>query len=223
MQLEIDDVPPLTNSPHRQCLRCKRQDSKLMQCSKCQKVDQQALYCSRDCQVADFGEHKRTCGRQARNLAAIVPCFKHSAALQNQLACLATLSDTQAGTRVSYLYYPSSPLTTLPPPDPQPIVLSPAARPVFDRVFRQANSTRNSTSINLVFSLLSDAVLAAPVNGSEDRLIEQLSEEYEVDLNKMLEDEQNPTEDELTAAIGGEEGLGDLLQWQRAEADGSRV
>ncbi|KAK4049821.1 hypothetical protein OIV83_003877 [Microbotryomycetes sp. JL201] len=218
MQLEIDDPPPLPDSPAIHCLECGRSDIKLMQCSKCHKAGKQALYCTRSCQVANYSKHKQGCGDT--RMVDENSTFKHSLALRNQLACLGALKDTATG--ISYLYYPFSPISNSPPPDPRPVVLPLAARAVFDRLFRQANSTRNSTAINLMFSLLSDVVTQSSVNGTEQRLIEQLSEEYEVNLNEMLEHEVEPTEDELTEAIGGTEGLGDLLQWQLAEASGSR-
>ncbi|KAK4050216.1 hypothetical protein OIO90_005198 [Microbotryomycetes sp. JL221] len=180
----------------------------------------------RECQLTHFQQHKQACGKRQNTRIPLHPTFKHSKALSNQLECLSSLDsacddDNNVNRRISYLYYSSSPITTRPPPDPIPIVLCNSSSNLFQHLHEQANKTRNSTSINLMFSILSQVVTNRTLvkGGTEQRLIQQLSEEYEIDLNQMLIEETEPTESELLEAIGGSQSLPDLCgNWQKQTA-----
>jgi hypothetical protein len=52
-----------------------------------------------------------------------------------------------------------------------------------------------------MYSILLDEV--EKVGGKEERLVEQLSEEFGFSLREALDNEEEPTEDELEEAVGG--------------------
>ncbi|GAA5862338.1 hypothetical protein JCM8547_007608 [Rhodosporidiobolus lusitaniae] len=138
----------------------------------------------------------------------------------------------------SFLYFPSTPTpkeasSTAVPPMPVPIPLaSDAHRNLFNTLQLVACRTGNPLAVNLMYSLLITEVEA--LGGVEGRLVEQLSEEYRLvegetvggkarmSLRRMLEEEEEPREEDLMEAIGGEGNMGMLLEWQMAEAERQR-
>ncbi|BGP41937.1 hypothetical protein JCM10450v2_006013 [Rhodotorula kratochvilovae] len=222
--------------------------SKMLVCSKCQsQAGRQVHYCSRDCQVSHFKQHKATCGVRLRILPEELPpavdpsaAFQPPPALLFHLAALTTLPPPAAPNTPppSFLYFPSSPVSdsasssTTTTPQPIPVSLAPATRNLFNALALVAFRTGNALSVNLMFSLLLTEVEA--LGGAEARLVEQLSEEYRLDgvqevggvkrksLKEILEEEEQPSPEELVEAIGGEGNMGMLLQWQMQLAEQSQ-
>ena len=62
-----------------------------------------------------------------------------------------------------------------------------------------------------MYSLLITSIAA--LQGGEERLVEQLTDEFRVDLRGMIEGDREPGEEELRDAIGGEENLGLLRKF----------
>ncbi|BGP18354.1 hypothetical protein JCM10213_008526 [Rhodosporidiobolus nylandii] len=216
--------------------------TRMLVCSRCQATGKRRVsYCSRACQVSAFPSHKPWCGvplPTASQFPAVLDpsaSFQPPPALLFHLAALSTLPPPAMPTTPppSFLYFSSTPVpkegsSAREPPMPVPISLPTPARNLFNSLQLQAFRTGNALAVNLMFSLLLTEVEA--LGGVEDRLVEQLAEEYRLDgqvwdgkvrphLKKMLEDEEEPTGEELTAAIGGEENAGMLLEWQMYEAD----
>ncbi|GAA5847994.1 hypothetical protein JCM9279_003522 [Rhodotorula babjevae] len=225
---------------------------KMLVCAKCQKdAGRQVHYCSRDCQVGDYKTHKATCGLRLRTLPEAIPPvadpsapFQPPAALLFHLAALTTLPPPALPSAAppSFLYFPSSPTaaatssssSTIATPQPVPISLSPATRNLFNALQLVAFRTGNPLSVNLMFSLLLTEVEA--LGGAEERLVEQLAEEYRLDgmqqlvdgverksLADILKEEDEPRPEDLVEAIGGEQNMGLLLQWQMQVASESQV
>ncbi|TNY18957.1 putative chloride channel [Rhodotorula diobovata] len=226
--------------------------TKMLVCAKCHKdAARQVHYCSRTCQVSDFPKHKPTCGVRLRTLPETLPPvvdpsapFQPPPALLFHLAALTTLPPPAAPNTPppSFLYFPTSPTASLSSsssssastPQPVPISLAPATRNLFNALSLVAFRTANPLSVNLMFSLLLTEVEA--LGGAEDRLVEQLAEEYRLDgeqelvpgegkrksLRETLKDEDEPRPEQLVEAIGGEQNMGLLLQWQLQMAEQSQ-
>lgn len=189
------------------------------------------------CQVSDFPKHKPTCGVRLRTLPETLPPvvdpsapFQPPPALLFHLAALTTLPPPAAPNTPppSFLYFPTSPTASLSSsssssastPQPVPISLAPATRNLFNALSLVAFRTANPLSVNLMFSLLLTEVEA--LGGAEDRLVEQLAEEYRLDgeqelvpgegkrksLRETLKDEDEPRPEQLVEAIGGEQNMG---------------
>ncbi|GAA5980645.1 hypothetical protein JCM11641_000161 [Rhodosporidiobolus odoratus] len=228
------------------CAGCaKSQDSKarMLVCSRCQTTGKrQVQYCSRSCQVSHYPTHKAWCGvplPTASSFPSVLDptaSFHPPPALLFHLAALSTLPPPAMPSTPppSFLYFSSSPTSpaqgtsSRDPPMPVPISLPAVARNLFNALQFTAFKTGNPLAVNLMYSLLLTEIEA--LGGVEERLIEQLSEEYRLDgqvwegterprLNKMLEDEEEPKEGELMEAIGGEGNVQVLLEWQMSEAD----
>ncbi|GAA5999194.1 zinc finger MYND domain-containing protein [Rhodotorula paludigena] len=219
---------------------------RMLVCSRCQSDAARLVhYCSRDCQVSHFREHKPICGLKLRVLPesrspVVDPSapFQPPPALLFQLAALTTLPPSASPTTPppSFLYFPFSPVgasSSSDVPMPVPISLPEATRNLFNALSVVAFRSGNPLSVNLMFSLLITEVEA--LGGVEARLIEQLSEEYRLDgvqevggvkrkaLKDILEEEDEPTPQELVEAIGGEGNMGMLLEWQMSEAAKSQA
>ncbi|GAA6054055.1 hypothetical protein JCM3770_001343 [Rhodotorula araucariae] len=217
-------------------------------CSKCQSdAGRLVHYCSRTCQVSHYQHHKATCGLRLRTLPqqlapAVDPAapFQPPPALLFHLAALTTLPPPAAPNTPppSFLYFPTPPLppasssSSAATPHPVPVSLAPATRNLFNALALVAFRTGNPLSVNLMFSLLLTEVEA--LGGAEGRLIEQLSQEYRLDgasevagvkrksLKEILDDEEQPSPEELVEAIGGQANMGMLLQWQMQLAEQSQ-
>lgn len=190
-----------------------------------------------DCQVSDYKKHhKSTCGLRLRTLPEALPPvadpsapFQPPPALLFHLAALTTLPPPAlpSASPPSFLYFPSSPTAAatsssssqVATPQPVPISLSPATRNLFNALQLVAFRTGNPLSVNLMFSLLLTEVEA--LGGAEDRLVEQLAEEYRLDgeqqlvdgverksLADILKEEDEPRPEDLVEAIGGEQNMG---------------
>ncbi|GAA5989800.1 hypothetical protein JCM5350_002948 [Sporobolomyces pararoseus] len=123
----------------------------------------------------------------------------------------------------AYLFFPSSPLSPSSSSSsssslPIPIHLTKASHSLFTLLFHTSIKTSNPLSITLMYSLLIVSVSA--LSGTPHRLIEQLSEEFPgVDVEGLVEKDLEPSEQELSDAIGGEQNLPLLLAWQMEEAE----
>ncbi|GEM10340.1 chloride channel [Rhodotorula toruloides] len=220
---------------------------KMLVCSRCQSQAQRLVhYCSRNCQVSHFKLHKPTCGVKLAtrpefpSIADPDAPFQPTQALLYHLAALSTLPPSASPNTPppSFLYFPSNPLSdaasssSKPPVMPIPISLPPPARNLFNCLSWVAFRTANPLSVVLMYSLLLTEIEA--LGGVEDRLVEQLSEEYRLDgvqelggekrrsLRRMLDDEDEPESEDLMVAIGGETNQGILVEWQMYEAERTR-
>ncbi|GAA5903881.1 hypothetical protein JCM6882_001338 [Rhodosporidiobolus microsporus] len=245
----------MVNATPATCTACRKtspagEAARMLVCSRCQtKAKRQIAYCSRDCQVSHYPTHKPFCGIPTPTASAFASvsldpssAFQPPPALLFHLAALSQLPPPafpDATPPPSFLYFPSTPVPTegsssADPPMPVPISLPDAARNLFNALQFTAFRTGNPLAVNLMYSLLLTEIEA--LGGVEDRLVEQLSEEYRLDgeqelvagegkrpsLKQMLEEEEEPTGEDLMAAIGGEENMGMLLEWQMSEADRQR-
>ncbi|BGP26324.1 hypothetical protein JCM10295v2_005272 [Rhodotorula toruloides] len=219
----------------------------MLVCSRCQSQAQRLVhYCSRNCQVSHFKLHKPTCGVKLAtrpefpSIADPDAPFQPTQALLYHLAALSTLPPSASPNTPppSFLYFPSNPLSdaasssSKPPVMPIPISLPPPARNLFNCLSWVAFRTANPLSVVLMYSLLLTEIEA--LGGVEDRLVEQLSEEYRLDgvqelggekrrsLRRMLDDEDEPESEDLMVAIGGETNQGILVEWQMYEAERTR-
>lgn len=187
-----------------------------------------------DCQVSHFKLHKPTCGVKlatSPEFSAVADPdapFQPPQALLYHLAALSTLPPSASPTTPppSFLYFPTNPLSdaasssSKPPVMPTPISLPAPARNLFNCLSWVAFKTANPLSVVLMYSLLLTEIEA--LGGIEDRLVEQLSEEYRLDgvqevggerrksLRQMLDDEDEPQPEDLMVAIGGEKNQGIL-------------
>ncbi|GAA6025480.1 hypothetical protein JCM11491_000547 [Sporobolomyces phaffii] len=137
----------------------------------------------------------------------------------------------------AYLFFPTDPLAASssqrgddPTQVPIPIHLSGPAHKLFSVLFHTAitttttttttTATTNRLSVTLMYSLLVTSIDALALAGGEPRLVEQLGHEFpQVDVRTEVERDEEPTEPDLTAAIGGPDNLGLLLEWQMEEAE----
>lgn len=127
-------------------------------------------------------------------------------------------------------------LPSRPVPIPLPVSLDEPTIPLFHCLLRTA-SFGNTLAVELLHTLLVDAVVA--VGGREEQLTRQLSAEFGFDLASRLLEDVEPSEDDLTAAVGGEGCFGLLresfdsvsviladsiisVQWQLKESERSR-
>ncbi|GAA6014308.1 hypothetical protein JCM10207_005416 [Rhodosporidiobolus poonsookiae] len=242
----------MSNTTIQSCVACGKTPEStrkaMLVCSRCQeKGKRQVHYCSRECQVSSFPQHKPFCGLSiptASSFPAVLDpdaAFQPPPALLFHLAALTTLPPSafpDSSPPPSFLYFPTTPTPAVgsssrDPPMPVPISLPPAARSMFSVLQLTAFKTGNALAVNLMYSLLLTEVEA--LGGVENRLIEQLAEEYRLDgvqevggvrrkhLRDQLEDEEEPTEAELMEAIGGEENAGVLFEWQMSEAEKTQL
>ncbi|GAA5842655.1 hypothetical protein JCM11251_007752 [Rhodosporidiobolus azoricus] len=219
------------------------ESTRMLVCSRCQaKGKRQVYYCNRECQIAHFPTHKPFCGIPTPTAAAFdsisldPSCtFRPPPALLYHLAALSQLPPPafpDATPPPSFLYFPSSPIAPAEgsssamtdPPMPVPISLPEPSRNLFNALQFTAFKTGNPLAVNLMYSLLLTEIEA--LGGVEERLVTQLSEEFRLEgeagrptLRKMLEEEEEPSGEELMEAIGGAENMGMLLEWQMSEAD----
>lgn len=207
------DVPNLKNG-------------KMSCCGRCQKAGKLVFYCSRyvaqlarvrrnnaeatlsprsDCQVAHFKEHKVTCGMPFFHWQIPVARFRHICLL-DKINADPDIND-EGRAPPEYLYSPTPlEMASTSTADVIPICLPFGG--LFRYISTTADMTGNRLSVNLMFSMLLDTVLAS--GGNEKRLLDQLSEEYGFDLAKALDEEVEPEEKDLIRAIGGEENMGAL-------------
>ncbi|GAA5977899.1 hypothetical protein JCM10908_005139 [Rhodotorula pacifica] len=128
-------------------------------------------------------------------------------------------------------------------PDFIPIVLPEPARNLFNCLQLVAFETGNPISVNLMYSILLDEVSA--LGGAEPRLVEQLAQEYRLDgtateegkeeeeeeeeetkrrptLREVIDDDSEPTVEQLFEAIGGQKNTRILVDWQVYESERKR-
>ncbi|GAA5849171.1 hypothetical protein JCM5353_001655 [Sporobolomyces roseus] len=218
-------------------------------CSRCQSLTsgtRKTYYCSKTCQSLDWTLHKPTiCGQPLPAPSSSTPASSQtpsldpslidtsslSPALLFHLAALKTLSlpsssfsSSKLHPTPSYLYFPTSPLSPSSSSlsNPIPIHLPPTSHKLFTCLFLRALRPPTSPlSVTLMYSLLITSIAA--LQGGEERLISQLTEEFPgVDVRGLIEGDSEPGEDELRDSIGGEENLGLLLEWQMEEAERMR-
>ncbi|KAI5479303.1 zinc finger, MYND-type protein [Pseudohyphozyma bogoriensis] len=176
-------------------------------CELCRQTGRHVFYCSRECQTKDYPEHKKTCGNPPP------PAFVPTPLLIAHINALLEFAEARKDSPPpAYLYFPPPTSTTNPssPPEPVPIFLTDASKPLFDILYHTASSTGNQLSVNLMFSLLLEEV--EKKGGQEKDLIIQLSDEFGFDLAKALDEEVDPEEEDLAAAVGGEENFGVLCK-----------
>jgi ankyrin repeat protein len=56
----VEYIDKILSKMTNECENCGSSSKRLKLCSKCEKV----RYCSRDCQVKDYKEHKKECGKR---------------------------------------------------------------------------------------------------------------------------------------------------------------
>ncbi|GAA6064693.1 hypothetical protein JCM10212_005761 [Sporobolomyces blumeae] len=153
----------------------------------------------------------------------------------------------------SYLFFPTDPLAPSSKPSsstsssssssskgltlPIPIHLPLPSHNLFVTLFSAALSSKKdpALSVTLMYSLLITTIEA--LEGSEERLVEQLGQEFRLDgrrregeeevgekgrrktLRDHLNEDREPTHEELVEAIGGEENMNLLVEWQMEEAE----
>ena len=159
----------------------------------------------RECQVADKN-HRLVCGPNSPSSAStIAPAvappppplseFPPDSTVSSSLVTL--LSFLRLNPTYAYLFQlPSRPVAI-----PLPVSLDPSTLPLFHCLLRTA-AFGNQLAIELLHTLLLDDVLA--VGGTEEQLTEQLSLEFRIDLAGRLMEDVEPSEEDLTAAVGGE-------------------
>lgn len=205
------------------CERCQGSVDKLC-CSRCQEHGMHVYYCSRACQVQDYRNHKLVCGplspsapdlstTVAAELPAPLTSFPPDSTLLPALVTQLTFQRTHL--EYSYLYqFGASPVSI-----PLPLTLPPSTVQVYGTILRAA-AFGNQLSVELLHTLLLDEVLQA--GGTDAGLVAQLSSEFGFDLAARLALDLEPTEFDLTAAVGGEICFPLLLEWQMAEATRSQ-
>ncbi|KAK4698392.1 hypothetical protein P7C70_g7885, partial [Phenoliferia sp. Uapishka_3] len=140
----------------------------------------------RQCQLVDYKEHKKTCG----TLVLPSPDLAPRPATINS-------SEPPLPPQPTWLYLPS-PLSP-----PQEMILTPPTARLLPYLLRSASSPSdppNALPIILLFSLLLPFVLSN--GGTEERLIQQLGKEYNVDLEEALDSEADWEEDALWGVVG---------------------
>ena len=174
--------------------------------------------------------------------------FQPPQSLLFHLAALTTLPPTAwpaATSPPSFLFFPTvpaaSPSSSGTAPDFIPIVLPEPARNLFNCLQLVAFETGNPISVNLMYSILLDEVAA--LGGAEARLVEQLSQEYRLDgssspspsdddkeepkrrptLRSVIDDESEPSVEQLFEAIGGQKNTRILVDWQVYESERKRT
>lgn len=167
--------------------------------------------------------------------------FQPPQSLLFHLAALTTLPPTAwpaATSPPSFLFFPTSPSSSSSKgtaPDFIPIVLPEPARNLFNCLQLVAFETGNPISVNLMYSILLDEVAA--LGGAEPRLVEQLSQEYRLDggsddkedepkrptLRSVIDDESEPSVEQLFEAIGGQKNTRILVDWQVYESERKRT
>lgn len=179
--------------------------------------------------------------------------FQPPQSLLFHLAALTTLPPTAwpaATSPPSFLFFPttghpssSSSSKEGTAPDFIPIVLPEPARNLFNCLQLVAFETGNPISVNLMYSILLDEVAA--LGGAEPRLVEQLSQEYRLDgspsdddkdkdkeegepkrrptLRSVIDDESEPSVEQLFEAIGGQKNTRILVDWQVYESERKRT
>lgn len=129
--------------------------------------------------------------------------FPSDSTLSFQLVTL--LSFLRLNPSYAYLFQ----LPSRPMPIPLPITLDDSTLPLFHCLLRTA-AFGNGLSVELLHSLLGDAVVG--VGGTEEQLTQQLSTEFWIDLAARLMEDAEPSEEELTEAVGGEGCFGLLRE-----------
>lgn len=178
--------------------------------------------------------------------------FQPPQSLLFHLAALTTLPPTAwpaATSPPSFLFFPTTPSSSSSSssssgggtaPDFIPIVLPEPARNLFNCLQLVAFETGNPISVNLMYSILLDEVAA--LGGAEPRLVEQLSQEYRLDgsssssspsddkeepkrptLRSVIDDESEPSVEQLFEAIGGQKNTRILVDWQVYESERKRT